>query len=65
MNKKKFLIIAVLGLVLGSLFLFPTKKFLKENNLLLGLRYNDHVLVGTLAFILSIIAFYKLTIRKK
>ncbi len=52
-----------IGIVIGSIFLFPTKNFLKAYNLTLGLSYNDHVLIGALAFIMVVVALYKLLIR--
>lgn len=50
-------------IVIGVIFLFPTKKFLRTYDLYLGLTYNDHVLIGSLAFILVVVALYKLLIR--
>jgi len=62
---RKFVYITVISAVIGSLFLFPTKQFLTENNLLLGLSYNDHILVGTLAFIVALAALYKLFLLRE
>lgn len=53
------------GIIVGSIFLFPTKHLLKVYNLFVGLTYNDHVLIGSLAFILVIVALYKIVIRPK
>jgi hypothetical protein len=49
-----------LGSVVGLLFLVPNRTFFKVNpNFLLGLNYNDHILIGTLALILVIASLYK------
>ncbi len=50
-------------IIVGAIFLFPTKSFLRTYDLYLGMTYNDHVLIGALAFILVIIALYKILIR--
>ncbi len=52
------------GVIFGSLGLLPSKAFLKSSGLLLGLSYNDHVLIGTLAFIVALVAGYKLILKK-
>lgn len=52
------------GLALAVLLMIPTRQFLKANGLNFGFSYNDHVLAGTLALILAIIAMYKLLIKK-
>ena len=52
------------GAIIGSLGLFPSKAFLKSGGFLLGLSYNDHVLIGTLAFIAALVAGYKLILKK-
>jgi hypothetical protein len=56
--------IIVGGVVLGALGLLPSKAFLKANGLLLGLSYNDHVLIGTLAVIAALVAGYKLLLKR-
>ncbi len=53
------------GLALAALLMIPTRQVLKANGLNFGLSYNDHVLVGTLALILAIIALYKLLLTSK
>ncbi len=50
-------------IIVGAIFLFPTKKFLRAYDLYLGMTYNDHVLIGALAFILVVVALYKLLVR--
>jgi len=52
------------GAIIGTLGLFPSKAFLKSSGLLLGLSYNDHVLIGTLAAIAGLVAVYKLIFRR-
>lgn len=52
------------GALVGALGLFPSKVFLKTNGLLLGLSYNDHVLVGTIAAIAALVAAYKLILKR-
>lgn len=59
-SKKKFSYIFLAGLAVAALFLLPNKEFLKENNLLLGLKFNDHIAVGTLGLIAAAAALYKL-----
>ena len=57
---RKFSLIGVVGVVIGILFLFPTREYLKSHQFNFGLSYNDHVLIGTLGFIVAIVAAYKL-----
>ena len=64
-SKKKLIWCAIIGIILGAVFLFPTGEFLSNNNLLLGLSYNDHVLVGTLAFIIALAAIYGLLVKRE
>jgi len=64
-QKQNFLITVIVAAIIGASFLFPSKQFLQDNNLLLGLTYNDHVMVGTLAFILATAALYKLILLTK
>ncbi len=52
------------GAIFGALGLFPSKAFLKSSGLLLGLSYNDHVLIGTLFVIAALVAGYKLVFKK-
>lgn len=63
--QRKFTIIAVVGLIGGGAFLFPTRAMLKDYHMTLGLSYNNHILIGTLAFITAVVAMYKLMLTKK
>lgn len=57
---KYFQNVIIGGVVVGALFMFPTKAYLKANGLLLGLTHNDHVMIGTFAFIMATVAFIKI-----
>lgn len=57
--------IVIPGVIIGSLFTFPSRQFLKAYPALkLGMSYNDHVLIGTLAFIAAVVALYKWIYRR-
>lgn len=64
MSQKNQYIIIATGATIGALGLLPSKTFLKSSGLLLGLSYNDHVLIGTLAAIAALVAGYKLIFKK-
>ncbi len=54
------------GSLVSLLFLGPNRAFFKANpSLLLGLSYNDHILIGTLALILVVGAIYKKILLSK
>jgi plastocyanin len=48
------------GLVVGALLMFPSKTFLVNNGLILGVPHNEHVMGGTFAFILAAVAVVKI-----
>ena len=66
-NKNLYWVMGI-GSLVGLIFLVPDRLFFKANpSFLIGLTYNDHVLIGVSAFILVIAALYKnlLLINKK
>ena len=58
--RKKYSLISMITLVLAGLFMLPSKAYLKANDLLLGLHFNDHVIIGALFLIVAVHTFYKL-----
>ncbi len=52
------------GAMVGALGMLPSEVFLKTAGLLLGLSYNNHVLIGTLAVIAALVGGYKLILKK-
>lgn len=51
-NRLTFIIFATL--IITTVFVFP------KDGIIGGLSYNDHIFVGTIAFITSVVGFYKL-----
>jgi uncharacterized membrane protein YidH (DUF202 family) len=68
MNKKiTFALTAIIFGIIGSVYTFPQYKFLTQTlKLGFGLSHNDHVIIGSAALTIAIVAVYKLiTLIKK
>ena len=64
--KNKFVVSIVIFGIIGSLYIFTPYKILKNTlNIGLGLRHNDHVMIGTLALIIAVVSLYKIIRMKK
>ena len=64
-EKTKLLAVVIFFGIFGSIFMFTPYKILKNTLMLgFGLRHNDHVMIGTIALITSIVSVYKM-IRSK
>ncbi len=59
MNKTKYVVLLVLGLVLAVVYLFLPPKLVITIGVGI-LRYNDRVLIGTIGLIVAFVCGYKL-----
>ena len=65
-TKTKFSISAVAFGIVGSVFMFTPYKILKNVlHLGLGLRHNDHVMIGTIALIVGVVSLYRIIRTKR
>ncbi|MBI2576544.1 hypothetical protein HYV84_04985 [Candidatus Woesearchaeota archaeon] len=64
MNPKirDWVVLIVFGIA-GSFYMFLPAKMVKSLGLTLGLRHNDHVMIGIIALILAVAALYGIVIR--
>ncbi len=59
-SKTKFFLLAIITGITGIIYTFFDYKFLKNSlKLSLGLQHNSHIMLGTLALIIAIVAFAK------
>lgn len=67
MNQKtKFVVSAVISGIIGAIYTFTPYKTLKNVlNIGLGLRHNDHVMIGIIALIIAVVSFYRIIRTKK
>ncbi len=64
MNPKlrDWMVLAIFG-ISGSFYMFTPAKTVKNLGLTLGVRHNDHVMIGIIALILAVVALYGIVVR--
>jgi|ETNmetMinimDraft_2_1059921.scaffolds.fasta_scaffold68537_2 hypothetical protein len=60
MGKYKFLLVGIIFGLIGSLYTFGKYKFIKLTlGIGLGLRHNDHVMMGIISLCVGVVALYR------
>ena len=60
MGRNKFLWVGIIFGIIGSLYTFGKYKFIKLTlGIGLGLRHNDHVMIGIISLCVGVVALYR------